>query len=86
MPNRNTRKKSNERMLDWTSAREGLHSAKERLYEAGEKTQEFVENNPWKAIAISAAVGAGVALGVAALLGSGSNKKRSVLDILRDFI
>ncbi|HLC32109.1 MAG TPA: hypothetical protein VJK51_05570 [Candidatus Nanoarchaeia archaeon] len=64
---------------DWTD-RLHLRSAQEKLEEGRDRTEEFIEQHPWKSIAISAAVGAGVALGAAILFGG--RKKRSMWDRL----
>lgn len=56
-------KKSNLR----EKARDAYESGKEKTVAAKDKTEDFIKENPWKAIAIAAGVGALVALGVNAL-------------------
>lgn len=61
--------KGDEELEDEDKGLFSWRSAKERFSSAKDKTNEFVKENPWKSVAISAAVGAGVALGIAALVG-----------------
>lgn len=56
-------------------------SAKEKLSQARNKTQHFVEEHPWKSAGIAAAVGAITALGVAAIVG---RRRGTFWDRLRD--
>lgn len=62
-------------------ARRNWESAKERAFDAKDKTQTFVEENPWKSVGIAAAIGALTALGVVALLRRG---RKSWWEGLRD--
>lgn len=50
--------------------RGSVRSARDALVHTRDRTNTFVHENPWASVAIAAAVGAGVALGVAALVGS----------------
>ncbi len=52
----------NRRLISW-------QSAKEKALALGHKTDELVRENPWKSVAVSAAVGAGVAILAAAIIG-----------------
>jgi ElaB/YqjD/DUF883 family membrane-anchored ribosome-binding protein len=56
--------------------------AKEKISDAKNRTKEFVEENPWKTAAISAAVGAGVAILVSAIIGR--RREETFLDRLRN--
>jgi len=50
------------------SAEDFYDSAKDRVIGARDKTSEIIQENPFKAVVIAAAVGAAVAIGVEALL------------------
>ncbi|MEK6918852.1 MAG: hypothetical protein AABW73_02325 [Nanoarchaeota archaeon] len=52
----------------------------ENILDAKDHAQEMISNNPWKSLAISAAVGAGIAI----LIGSMVNGRRTFVDKVRD--
>ena len=61
---------------------EGFDSAKEKIDDTKEKAEETIKDNPWASIAIAAAVGAIVALGVSALV---KRERKSFVDRFRDY-
>ncbi|MDO8508305.1 MAG: hypothetical protein Q7S27_01320 [Nanoarchaeota archaeon] len=74
-----TRKDKNDE--DEGIVRRGWDTTKEKIAHAKEKTDEFVQENPWKSIGVAASVGALTAIGVAALFG---RRKKSWFDSFRD--
>lgn len=56
---------------------------RDKVAGAKDTTEDFVKEHPWTSVAIAAAVGAGVALGVAALVGR-RREDRTFLEKLRD--
>ena len=62
-------------------AEEKLDSTKEQIEEAKEKTEDIIKKNPFASIAIAAAIGAAVALGVNALV----RREKPLLRRFRDY-
>jgi ElaB/YqjD/DUF883 family membrane-anchored ribosome-binding protein len=60
-----------------------VESAGDRAIDAKEWTEDFVKKRPFTSMAIAAAVGALLALGVSALIGR--EKKRTWKDRIRDY-
>ena len=63
-------------------AKEALEDTHERITEAKDRTEEVIKKNPLTSVAVAAAVGALVALGVNALV---NHEKRSWRDKLREY-
>ncbi len=63
-------------------AKEALGTTKERVGEAKERTEEMIRENPLISVAVAAAVGALVALGVNALF---RHERKSWKDRVRDY-
>ena len=65
-------------------AQETVDAAKDKLQDVKEQAEDYVADNPLKSTLIAAAVGAVVAVGVTLVLVH--PRKKSILDILKDFI
>jgi ElaB/YqjD/DUF883 family membrane-anchored ribosome-binding protein len=65
-------------------AKEALVETKDRVIEAKEKTEDVIKKNPLTSVAVAAAVGALVALGVNALI-SHHRRPPSWRDRLREY-
>ena len=62
--------------------RESFDSAKDKIEEARDETEVLIKRNPWASIAVAAAVGAVVALGINAVM---REEKRSFARRFRDY-
>ena len=80
MPQKNKRDSKDEERAAWRAVR----AAREKFEDARDTTSDFVREKPFTSIAIAAAVGAGVALGVAALVGRQRERRRTFWDNVRD--
>jgi ElaB/YqjD/DUF883 family membrane-anchored ribosome-binding protein len=65
-------------------AREAVDTAKDKFDDVREKAEDYVKENPVKSTVIAAAVGAIVATGVTLVLLQ--PRKKSILDIIKEFI
>jgi ElaB/YqjD/DUF883 family membrane-anchored ribosome-binding protein len=68
------------RLADGT--RDSVDSLKESIEDTKERTEDLVKKNPWTAVAIAAAVGAVVALGVSSFA---KRDNRPLVRKLRDY-
>ncbi len=73
MANRNTKNKLKD-------ASETLETAKEKISEAKDKTEEMITEKPFTSVAIAATAGALIALGVASWM----KQRKSFLENVRD--
>ena len=64
-------------------AKDRVETAKEKALETKEKAEETIKENPFASIAVAAAIGALVALGVSAIT---RKRRNSWLDNLREYL
>lgn len=85
MPARKTKEEEQKTEALEKNSKSSFEQAKEKIYRARDATSEFIKDKPITSIAIAAGigavVGAGVALGVAALFG---RKQKSFWENIRD--